>query len=618
MWSITEQKSTTDNAKSAHARVFCRGPRSPERSGINHPRLKPHLDPRSNKLRRKSSCTHIRTTYRKHEETSPYPNEHILNYSEMSHAIKKFSKQYKLLILCPKVRYLHPLSARYNITRSIDTPKSLPRFPSKGFIKFRLVVSLHREGGRLHLLERMAEKRSDDLPLDEFEITFFEHPWDEDPNGVEDVLHPMSDNVAAPERGLSECLDLSSALPAEKVEVEIGDTIFISQNDTDPASFDDILSAKSEDLECIETPLLMPTSLYTIDEENSIISECSIRHFRQVPFQKILSQRSPRAVPSKNKLIRASSSNLHKRRRFAVLKKVRQTLWRQKKSEESNQYTPFAGNVQHGMPFYSVRSILKDLETQSILSEKTGETSQTDKPHFKVKNTFLRFRKVREPTKSPDLFETAESSPTKQKNFSFFFSRKPSAVPTQVSEAKSETTASSSGWNPFHVLYAKRAWKKCSKSKKQPLEQCQMESIDRKTREPIRPDVKTLTRIIIVSNNNGTEYGEQSASLGSACAKQRSGIDVAEKTDFVESDFKAYSLGYDMIALLSDALIDLTNTIGGKIDRTCCTEKDGQEGQDGVSLILVGSSESVGELTETSHEICINKIETHEETKFGE
>lgn len=527
-------------------------------------------------------------------------------------------------------------------------------------------------------MDRMTEEQPAS-PLDEFEMSLLEYPWDEALD-VRAHASPTAENhVEASKRIPSGYFDPASALIIGEFVDSDDYSILASKNGAEEAS--DHAVMYNENQECIEMyPLVatggnsilvpaaseafygsiirqkdqeyieiattVPTTLFTIveEEENSIISDVSIQHFRPVPFQKTLGSSSKSHLGISRRVQDSfSSSNKRNKKRWCLLKKARQNFWLQRKSttaaeEEAKTYSTFGGNA-HGMPFYSVQSILNDLETQSLLSDKSGGKTKEVGPEIKGKRAWLRFiQKVRilaRNCKDPDEDGTPKNEAVKlgttQNQYRLRFSgqRHSSA---EVSDKAPEGKTLLSHSNPTNALYRTRVRERRSKNEKQQPEQSgpsveqSHQVIANKAEAMICPEVKSVTRIVVVRQThlNGSERSDRSSSVGSArvtqfdCEGNRDDSRNQFRTEFAVKDFQPYSFGYDMLTLLSDTLIDMTNTIGGKIDLACCAGKERIERREGASLILVGSSETVGDLTETSHEILINKIKANEEeTKHG-
>lgn len=449
-----------------------------------------------------------------------------------------------------------------------------------------------------------------------------EHPWDEKPAVVPQQANEMTEGVEAPEWDLFGCIEQSLERPEDIIETCLVDK--------------DLLN-KSED------PFLMPNTLSTIDEEISIVSDGSGQPFGKVP--EIFSPSKEGGLHSKKRRSQCKTKQTPKSAQNAVKRKqkrrpllVRRSIRVQKQGEKSISHTPFASNV-HGMPFYSVLGILKDLETldptageESMHAKKAGEKTQNVRLLSKFKNAFLGHKKGR---KSPNTYRDLDVEASKKDGvqtqtkshhffrFPFVCRRPTSSVVSKNEVFEAPATSPACRWNTLHVLHSKRFWRKCFKAKKQPLEQSaptldlvQQESIDKIATET--HELKPSTRIIIVSNRSN-RGNESSASFGSDLVHHQPTFKLEETVGFCDGfkvEFAAnepYSIGSDLIAFLSDSLIDLTHAIGGKLEQSCGADAEAVPNGP-VSLILVGSS--AGELTGISH--TIRKVDGPEETKHGE
>ena len=480
--------------------------------------------------------------------------------------------------------------------------------------------------------------QGNDSFLEEFELSLSEHPWDE--AQVDDARkHPIPTadhhNVVAPDQAMSTNHDLFHTLIAEILDN--GSTIPVANDGDDEELYDDSAAMIHHHEEYIEISPMVRTNLFTIfEEEHMSISDDSmmIRHFRPVSLQKAHVSRSETRLGISSRTQDNFASTENRKTRFHFLKKVQQIPWirRNSTSEEAKSRTSFENNG-HGMPFYSVRSILNDLEALSVLSEKSVAKTEEAKTDSKGKRAWLQMKNGSIQTKNRKETDDGMSTARTQ------VTRNPCRLPlsgqrhslSDVSASVSEVSEESppARCNPIRVLCRLRAGR--SRREKRHIErndpsvkQHQKAPIDKKP-QPHRSEAKNATKITIVHDINGIEKPDRTSSVETIPVSQLPTMDreASQKprdqvqADFAEKEFQSHSYGIDMVALLSDTLMDMTSILGGKMDHACCAgkERDDIQQKEEVSIILVGSSESVGELTLTSHEMHINQLEAIDEAK---
>ncbi len=426
---------------------------------------------------------------------------------------------------------------------------------------------------------------SDDSTIpDEFEISLWDYPWDEahDEVGREQKSpatdrHGLSHNVKVLDNGYS-----SSSVPVAK---------------------DDANDSMSNE-EWIEISHWVRTGLFTIfEEENSCVSDTSmIQHFCPQLSFRTAADLHDRERRSRLKDSLTSSGDTKSKKNWHLLKLTRKRLWPRKtatKDEATHASLQNAGTV-HGMPIYSVLSILNDLEALSAQSDKTDEKFPDDKKEPKSRGAWFRIKKA-------PIFTSTRKD------------RLGIEVPPRHNSTEAETSPPSHP-KPKRLLYRVRAWNKFRNSRKNPFEHHVPEPVDDKARLS-GPAVKSVTtKIVILSdtNLNVTERSDQPAFAEVSKSESTLEVDASEGSVQQLDNPQSYSCGYDMIAFVADTMIDITSIIGGKIEHTCSGGQNKDERWEGSSLVNVGPSECIGELSEVSRNEHTDKIEENDESKYNE
>jgi hypothetical protein len=420
------------------------------------------------------------------------------------------------------------------------------------------------------------------LLLDEFEITLWEYPWDEaQDQGGRKQNSPTTDSLSHNVKVLDHS-DSSSSFPVVKDDA------------------DDSMS----DEECIEISHWVRTGLFTIfEEENSYVSDTSIQHFRpQLSFETAVDHGRGTSSRLRGGFASPGDSRSKKWRLLSLTKK---RFWPRKTAtidEATHASLQDAGTV-HGMPIYSVLSILNDLETSSTRTDDKCATPPDVNEEPNRRCAWFRIKHAPIVTRTRTNQLGIEEAPKHKSN--------------------EPTTSFPIRPKPKRLLYRVRAWNRFRNRRKNSVERNAPELVDDKDVSPFPPMKSVTTKIIIVgdTNLNVTEKSDRPAFVEESKRTARESTSECRASEGSAQQLvnsQSYSCGYDTIAFVADTLIDITSMIGGSIDHICLGSQDKEERWEGSSLVNVGPSEYVGDLSEVSLEEYMGKLEESNESKCNE